>query len=43
MPSGPSGTVTAPDAPVPYSPSLEDAFLAGEDRILRAARLLAAW
>jgi 2-oxoisovalerate dehydrogenase E1 component len=35
--------VGALDAPVPYSPPLEDAFLAGEDRILRAARLLAAW
>jgi 2-oxoisovalerate dehydrogenase E1 component len=35
--------VGALDAPVPYSPPLEDAFLAGEDRVLRAARLLAAY
>ena len=33
--------VGALDAPVPYSPPLEDAFLAGEQRVLRAARLLA--
>jgi 2-oxoisovalerate dehydrogenase E1 component len=31
------------DTPVPYSPPLEDAVIAGEDRILRAARLLAAY
>ncbi len=31
------------DAPVPYSPPLEDEFLAGEERIERAARLLAAY
>ena len=31
------------DAPVPYSPPLEDAFLAGDERVLRAARLLAAY
>ncbi|HUC42421.1 MAG TPA: thiamine pyrophosphate-dependent enzyme [Candidatus Sulfotelmatobacter sp.] len=35
--------VGALDAPVPYSPSLEDAFLPGEERVLRAARLLAAY
>ena len=35
--------VGALDAPVPYSPPLEDAFLVGEDRVLRAARLLAAY
>ena len=35
--------VGALDAPVPYSPSLEDAFYAGEERVLRAARLLAAY
>ena len=35
--------VGALDAPVPYSPPLEDAFLAGIDRIERAARLLAAY
>jgi pyruvate/2-oxoglutarate/acetoin dehydrogenase E1 component len=35
--------VGALDAPVPYSPPLEDAFLAGDERIERAARLLAAY
>ena len=35
--------VGALDAPVPYSPSLEDAFYPGEERVLRAARLLAAY
>jgi 2-oxoisovalerate dehydrogenase E1 component beta subunit len=35
--------VGALDAPVPYSPPLEDAFLPGEDRIERAARLLHAY
>jgi 2-oxoisovalerate dehydrogenase E1 component len=35
--------VGALDTPVPYSPSLEDAFYAGEERVLRAARLLAAY
>ena len=35
--------VGALDAPVPYSPPLEDAFLPGEARVLRAARLLAAY
>jgi 2-oxoisovalerate dehydrogenase E1 component len=35
--------VGALDAPVPYSPPLEDAFLAGEERVLRAAKLLAAY
>jgi 2-oxoisovalerate dehydrogenase E1 component beta subunit len=39
----PVRVVGALDAPVPYSPPLEDAFLAGEDRIERAARLLAAY
>ena len=37
---GPVRIVGALDAPVPYAPSLEDAFYAGEDRVLRAARLL---
>ena len=32
--------VGALDAPVPYSPPLEDAFLPGEDRVFDAARLL---
>ena len=35
--------VGALDTPVPYSPPLEDAFLPGEARVLRAARLLAAY
>jgi len=35
--------VGALDTPVPYAPSLEDAFYAGFDRVLRAARLLAAY
>ncbi len=35
--------VGALDAPVPYSPPLEDAFLAGEDRVLRAAQLLSSY
>ena len=35
--------VGALDAPVPYSPPLENAFLASEERVLRAARLLAAY
>jgi 2-oxoisovalerate dehydrogenase E1 component len=37
---GPVRIVGALDAPVPYSPPLEDRFLAGIDRIERAARLL---
>ncbi|MCU1350442.1 MAG: bkdA2, partial [Acidobacteria bacterium] len=32
--------VGALDTPVPYSPPLEDEFLAGEERVERAARLL---
>ena len=40
---GPVRVVGALDAPVPYSPPLEDAFLAGTDRIERAARLLVAF
>jgi len=39
----PIRVVGALDAPVPYSPPLEDAFLAGEARVERAARLLAAY
>jgi 2-oxoisovalerate dehydrogenase E1 component beta subunit len=35
--------VGALDTPVPYSPPLEDAFLPSEERVLRAARLLAAY
>jgi len=39
----PVRVVGALDTPVPYSPSLEDAFYAGESGVLRAARLLAAY
>jgi 2-oxoisovalerate dehydrogenase E1 component len=39
----PVRVVGALDAPVPYAPSLEDAFLPSEERIGRAARLLAAY
>jgi 2-oxoisovalerate dehydrogenase E1 component len=35
--------VGALDTPVPYSPSLEDAYLPGDDEIERSARLLAAY
>lgn len=35
--------VGALDTPVPYSPPLEEAYLAGEDRILEAARRLLAY
>ncbi|HEX5041354.1 MAG TPA: thiamine pyrophosphate-dependent enzyme [Candidatus Polarisedimenticolaceae bacterium] len=39
----PVRVVGALDTPVPYSPTLEDAFLPGEAGVLRAARLLAAY
>jgi len=39
----PVRVVGALDAAVPYSPPLEDAFLPGEERIERAAKLLAAY
>jgi pyruvate/2-oxoglutarate/acetoin dehydrogenase E1 component len=39
----PVRVVGALDAPVPYSPPLEDAFLPGLDELERAARLLAAY
>lgn len=39
----PVRVVGALDTPVPYSPSLEEAFLPGEERVERAARLLAAY
>jgi 2-oxoisovalerate dehydrogenase E1 component len=39
----PVRVVAALDTPVPYSPSLEEAFLPGEDEIERAARLLLAY
>ena len=40
---GPVRVVGALDAPVPYSPALEDEFLPGEQRIEQAARLLAGY
>lgn len=39
----PIRVVGALDAPVPYAPSLEDAFLPGDAGVERAARLLAAY
>jgi 2-oxoisovalerate dehydrogenase E1 component beta subunit len=40
---GPIVRVTAPDTPVPFSPPLEKAFLPDADKILAAARKLAAY
>jgi 2-oxoisovalerate dehydrogenase E1 component beta subunit len=40
---GPVMRVTAPDTPVPYSPPLEEFFLPNKDKILQAARRLAAY
>ena len=40
---GPITRVAAPDAPFPYAPPLEDAYLPGEEKILAAARKLAAY
>jgi len=40
---GPIMRVAAPDAPFPYAPPLEDAFLPNADKILVAARKLAAY
>lgn len=40
---GPIMRVTAPDTPVPFSPPLEKAFLPDADKILAAARQLAAY
>jgi 2-oxoisovalerate dehydrogenase E1 component beta subunit len=37
---GPIVRVTAPDTPVPYSPTLEDAFLPSLDKVLEKARWL---
>ncbi|HYF01156.1 MAG TPA: transketolase C-terminal domain-containing protein, partial [Planctomycetota bacterium] len=37
---GPLVRVTAPDAPVPFAPSLEDAFLPSVDDIVEAVRAL---
>jgi len=43
MLDGPIMRVTAPDTPVPFSPPLEKAFLPDADKILAAARELAAY
>jgi 2-oxoisovalerate dehydrogenase E1 component beta subunit len=40
---GPIMRVTAPDTPVPFSPPLEEAFLPNSEKILAAARRLAAY
>jgi 2-oxoisovalerate dehydrogenase E1 component beta subunit len=40
---GPITRVAAPDAPFPYAPPLEEAFLPNADKILVAARKLAAY
>src|SRR5690349_16948692 len=40
---GPITRVAAPDVPYPYAPPLEDAFLPNADKILAAARKLAAY
>ena len=40
---GPVLRVTAPDTPVPYSPPLEEFFLPNKDKIIKAARHLAAY
>lgn len=43
MLDGPIMRVTAPDTPVPFSPPLEQAFLPNPDKIVAAARKLAAY
>ena len=40
---GPILRVTAPDTPVPYAPPLEEFFLPNADKVLAAARTLAAY
>ncbi|MGH9336092.1 MAG: transketolase C-terminal domain-containing protein, partial [Vicinamibacteria bacterium] len=40
---GPIVRVTAPDTPVPYAASLEDAFIPRTEDVVRAARRLAAY
>jgi 2-oxoisovalerate dehydrogenase E1 component beta subunit len=40
---GPVRVLGSLDTPVPYSPSLEDAYLLSEEHILATARALAAW
>lgn len=39
---GPVVRVTAPDTPVPFAPPLEDAFLPNVEKLIAAARKLAA-
>lgn len=43
MLDGPIMRVTSPDTPVPFSPPLEQAFLPNPDKVLAAARQLAAY
>jgi len=40
---GPITRVAAPDAPFPYAPALEEAFLPNAEKIVKAARKLAAY
>ena len=40
---GPIVRVTSPDTPVPYSPPLEDFFLPNAEKLMKAARQLAAY
>ena len=40
---GPVLRVTAPDTPVPYSPTLEEAFLPNVDKLVERIRFLAAY
>jgi len=40
---GPIVRVTAPDTPVPFSPPLEEYFLPNAQRVVEAARKLAAY
>jgi 2-oxoisovalerate dehydrogenase E1 component beta subunit len=40
---GPLVRITAPDTPVPYSPPLEEAFLPSAEKLMEAARKLAAY
>jgi pyruvate/2-oxoglutarate/acetoin dehydrogenase E1 component len=43
MLDGPIMRVTSPDTPVPYSPPLEHAFLPNSEKVVEAARKLAAY
>ena len=40
---GPVLRVTAPDTPIPYAPPLEDFYLPNADKVIAAARKLAAY